>query len=194
MNKEVEDRLFNKTKNELTLDDKRYIKALTSLKGRKIKIVLLSSLLSLVALGVFGPLAFLPGADMIAKIFCGIFGLTGLSAAVFTAIEHSNSMYKELGLTKKEYKELKKSGKIEELSKSIDNINWEDLRNLNIASSIIEDCQYEIVKTKQYRENLIKKMIANNQITKEEANKYLKKEKIDIDEQINNEEEINILN
>lgn len=194
MNKEVEDRLYNKTKNDLTLDDKRYIKALANLKGRKINLALFSSLFSLVPLAVFGPWVFLPGIDLIGIIFCSIFTLTGLSAVVYTAIEHSNSMYKELGLTKKEYKELKKSGRIEELKKLIENINSEDLRNLNIVSNHIEDYENKIERAKQYRERLIKKMISNNQITQEEAKNYLKKEKAVAHEEINNEEDINILN
>jgi len=190
----TKDRLYNKTKNDLTLDDNRYIKALTSLKCRKINMVLFSSLFSLLPLAMFGPFAFLPGVDLFVRIFCAILSLSGLSAVVYTAIEYSNSMYKELGLTKKEYKELKKSGRIEELTKLISNINSEDLRNLNIVSNNIENYENKIERAKQYRERLIKKMISNNQITQEEAKNYLKKEKAVAHEEINNEEDINILN
>ena len=193
MNKEVEDRLFNKTKNELTLDDKRYIKNLVNIKGKKINLVLFSSLFSLIFLAM-GSCVFSPSFNIFGKIFVAILSLAGLSAIGYIVIVRSNSIYKELGLTKKEYKELKKSGKIEELTKLISNINSEDLKNLNIVSNNIENYEKKIERAKQYRENLIKKMISNNQITQEEANKYLKKEKIVIDEQINNEEESNILN
>ena len=191
MNKEVQDRLYNKAKNDLTLDDKRYIKNLTNLKGRKILLSLFSSVFSLIFLTI-GSCVFIPAFNIFGKIFSAIISLTGLSAITYTAIEHSNSMYKELGLTKKEYKQLKKSGKIEELTKLISNINSEDLNNLNIVSNNIEYYENKTERAKQYRERLIKKMISNNQITQEEANKYLKKEIAVAHEEINSEEEINI--
>lgn len=193
MNKELQDRLYNKTKNDLTFDDKRYIKALTSLKGRKMNLALFSSLFSLIFLAM-GSVIFIPDFDIIGKIFGSIFGLTGLSAVVYSSISHSNSMYKDLGLTKKEYKQLKKSGRIKELSKLVDNINSEDLRNLNIVSNHIEYYENKIERAKQYRESLFGNMIANNQITQEEVNGYLKKEKSVTDEEINKEEDINMLN
>ena len=112
--------LYKKTKNELSLEDIKYLNAIC-VKNKSIYMTKLSLLLT-PAIFIFCPLilslfGMFPANLTSFAIMASAGVIIGGSLSIsFKAVDVS---LKNLGLTKKEWKELKKSGRIKELRKSL---------------------------------------------------------------------------
>lgn len=210
MTNEIRNTLYNKTKEELTLEDKLYINKIIETKKNNSKNWVKHLLVSVTHIAWLSMgILFL----VINEIPFAIFNFTGLTAGVLGHIwgiyDSKKLLSNQLNLTNKECKQLKKSGRIEELYKMLEGENIQILNDLNNLSTEIDELQKEdddkswqediaeqkfinkligfnakerkeyinttINNKKEKRKGLIARMVEENQITQEEANRYLSK-------------------
>ena len=184
MTVEKQEILYNKTKEELTLKDKLYIKSVSNLKGNNRRIAVVAAVVDTFFSVLFAfPLIWLY-KDIYLSIFLTIMSATPAGASIFTAITEIKNNYKSVGLTKKEYKELIKSNRLEELIELTKEIADDMALNLNKTEDEIVNCnkpeyimdEYLLAKliiARNKKMSLIQRMIQEKQITKAEADEYL---------------------
>ena len=181
MTTEIKDILYNKTAEELTIDDKIYLNKVIRLKENLKKKKMVSLLPILFAAGFMLPF-FIFFEDIIAMIFGACFGVTSIVAGFNGIASAMKESFKEIDLSRKDFKALVKSGRLEKLKEMIKDINSESLTKLGkqaIKLNELESKKFSINNEIDYvqteNRTLIQRMIAENQITQEEAGEYLRK-------------------
>lgn len=191
MTHEIKEILYNKTAQELTIEDKIYLNKVLNAKQVLKNRALYGCGVTLLLTTIFTvPFLFVKGVvpAIFAALFGGVSFITGCSAT----FSGQKDVYKELGLTRKEFKELIKSGRLGELRELTNTINFELIKKIEDNQQSLGNLQKDelaikigIKEEKKQAKSLIQKMIEEKQITQEEADAYINK--------IDNKQETEIL-
>ena len=175
MEKELHDLLYNKEAKDLTLSNAKYLNRLLGSKSDE-STSMVSFLGLPIATGLFGLLIFLLsggsiplGVLMTIALGVGItFGVAfGLAFKISSA-----SILKNFGITKEEWKELKKSGRLKELNKTLNSYRKRDFSKVDDLNNMKLEYESQLESVEENKQKLLSKLAEiNKQI---ESNKEVK--------------------
>ncbi|MBO5910457.1 MAG: hypothetical protein J6Q15_03000 [Clostridia bacterium] len=182
MTTEIKDILYNKTAEELTIDDKIYLNKIIKFKENFKNGLMITTLIPILLAAGFMVPFFIFFGDISAMLFIACFEIATIAAGISGVVSSIKESYKDIDLSRKDFKALVKSGRLEKLKEMIKDINFESLTKLGklaIKLNELESKKFSINNEIDYvqteNRTLIQRMIAENQITQEEADVYIRK-------------------
>ena len=194
MDKNLRERLYNKTVETMDAKDLEYYNKLLWRKNHieMFKQVVISGpLLGLTIGGLFSKLLFINVSLKDWLITTGMTTLLGTVCGLAYGGSALTSTYglKELGLTKEEWKELVKSGRLKEISKMVEEYLKTDKSKLDALNLEQDNLESELRSVEESKQKLIAKMTQNSLQTNNEKVKQSDDTEKVIENQINTQDE-----
>ena len=174
MNKKNYNKLYNKTAEDLTFKDKVYISRVVKMPKLKLKLLTVSLIAPLIIGILFSFMAFF--GDIIGKVFAIVFTTTAAVASTSAYLEEVKRRLKGLNLTRKDVKELKKSGRLEQLKEIVQDFDLSSFSKIRHIDEEIahyenekEEIQHYIDKSETEKKNLNQKLIEKYNLTEDEV-------------------------
>lgn len=191
MNKKNYNTLYNKTEEELTFKDKVYISRVVKMPKLKLKLLTVSIIVPLIIGILFSFMAFF--GDVIGKVFAIVFTTTAAVASTSAYLEEVKRRFKGLNLTRKDLKELKKSGRLEQLKEIVQDFDLSSFSKIRHIDEEVTryknekaEIQHYIDKSETEKKNLIQKLIEKYNLTEDEVSDLI--ETYDYKDQQENDE------
>ena len=155
MTQETRDILYNKQAQELNKNDAKYIDKLISKNVNDCIIkrtIILAPVLFFIVPFIFGVLDLI----FINPILLSVYGATGaiVGGLLAGAMNTSNYSLKSLGLTREDWKELKKSGRLKELKQIVKEYNQSKKSSFDNLMELEIDVQTQLDLNEKVRQNL----------------------------------------